>query len=390
MQTAAVTYPCNCLSGTAHTHTTPITIARQRGFHPGACASAVTHAEGLADAIEGALWGLLVGDALAAPFHWVYTFPELVKLLEKYGPTEGYRSWPMAADFLAAHGVREAGGDAAPPAPPRPASAPSHAAPTHPDSHKYFVRCKPEEQPVDIFNGYARMWPAECRTPYHVTLPLADNTLTARLTSVAMRVVAERGAMDAALYLERYERMLTGGAAEGQAFRNSADGHNDSWIDEAHRVYFRNTRGTGGGGGGGGGGAPSFAAGLDDSCLTGLALSVPALLAYLGQRDMQEVAVRAMLQFTHKSEDMVAQILVLADLLNLLLLPPHIPVGAREGSAIEDGKYDSQGGYTSAIKLLCAMFDSCSFSGMALSDILARGVSDRDAYHGVSPLFSSR
>ena len=99
-------------------------------------------------------------------------------------------------------------------------------------------------------------------------------------------------------------------------------------VAESHRVLLRNlARGA----------APSES-GLDDACLTGLALATPALLAYLGNRDAADLAARSVLQFTHKSEEMAAQAAMWGDLFRLLaaaLAPGWSAVAVGSGAAVE-------------------------------------------------------
>jgi hypothetical protein len=71
---------------------------------------------------------------------------------------------------------------------------------------------------------------------------------------------------------------------------------------------------------------------MDDLCLTGINLALPLLLAYSCDRDAQEYAVRALLQLTHKNEDMVQQCLWWGDLLRAVL-PGGSASGSGSGSA---------------------------------------------------------
>lgn len=277
-------------------------------------ATSFSSAPGVADAVRGALWGLFVGDALSAPLHWYYTWPEAQRhKLSYYGG-----------------GIRGYSG--------------AHPDAAHPDSWKYFARCDPRKEPVPaIFTGdeagtaRADSW----RTPgtnYHAALPAGDNTLTARLTALVGSSLTTDGRFDAEAYFQRYTVLLAGqksgpGLAEawahgGAASATAVDGscpadsgtasdprgllsHNrDTWVDESHRVLARNCAVAG---------ARPWEAGLDDCCLTGIAMSVPLLLAYSGNRDARELAVRSLLQLTHKSEDMVRQVMWFGDLLSVLL-----------------------------------------------------------------------
>jgi hypothetical protein len=350
-------YSCTCGGGAApHVHTlgSPAAALR-RGLHAGlppdcaAPASAAapdcaappsappgTFAASLADAIEGALLGLLIGDALAAPLHWVYTWPQAQRLQREHfgGALSGYAA-----------------------APPPPA--------LHPDSHKYFARCSPAQAPVPaVFGPHAAAW-ARPGAFYHASLPPGDSTLSARLVTRLAQQLGERGGLDAGEWFARgYLPMLQrqGGAAAS---------HGDLWVDEAHRVLFENLAR----------GAAPWEAGMDDLCLTGINFATPLLLAYRQDRDAQELAVRCLLQLTHKNEDMVQQCLWWGDLLRALL--------PREGS----GAHGSAPPAASVQASLAAVF--ASFSPLRLPEVLAAGLSPEQVYHGdaaagLAPIFSSR
>ena len=336
-------YECDCLTGVRHRHALPAARARARGVHPGAPPAPPAPAgvegdvDGVEDAVRGALWGLLIGDALAHPLHWYYT-------------------WPVTVAHKAEHyggGIR---GYAAP--------APGAA---HPDSHKYFQRCVPAQEPVPaIFEGDGgrggpappQLW-ATPGTNYHATVPAGDNTLTARLAALVGESLLQDDGFDAEAYFRRYVALLAGreagpplaaawlaqgggdaAAASGCAAtaaaaaaaaataaaanpRGLTSGNLDTWVDESHRVLVRNLSRAG---------AAPWEAGMDDCCLTGIALCVPLLLAYAGNRDAQELAVRALLQLTHKSEDMVRQVLWFGDALGWLLAARRDAPGAAAAS----------------------------------------------------------
>ena len=284
------------------------------------------------------------------------------------------------------------------------------AAVSHPDSWKYFQRCKPEGEPIPaIFEGdgiasssdgsgvkRASLW-ATPGTNYHATLPAGDNTLTARLAGLVAASVVDDGGFDAQAYFRRYVTLLAGqelGPELAEEFlaqgvdvdsskppasandspsaspsscdpRSLLSHNNDCWVDESHRVLMRNMARAG---------AAPWEAGLDDCCLTGIALSVPLLLTYAGNRDAQEAAVRSLLQLTHKSEDMVRQVLYFGDLLSLLLSiaaaaasdsdnPPSSPIS----SSIHGGS----GGGFSVPDLLARLCTSYSDGKLDLPVVLA-------------------
>lgn len=283
-------YHCNCGScSKAHIHVVrSVDVAQRRGafrerivtsetggLDSRSCTAPTLLATSFEDAVSGAILGLMIGDALAAPLHWIYTWPAAASFKESFfgGKLRHYTATPPAA---------QAG---------------------HPDSHKYFSRCTPASEPFPAIFGAAASAASAWRTPgtpYHGSLPAGDNTLTARLVAVTSRGIAAQRGFDADVYAADYVRVLLEGRASGA--------NNDTWVDESHRVFFRNIAR----------GAAPAEAGLDDCCLTGLALSVPCNLAYLGNRDAADLACRSQLQLTHKSEDMLGQVAMLGDLLRHL------------------------------------------------------------------------
>lgn len=298
-------YQCNCGGhGKQHVHAVCSNdIAYNRGaFRDRVLTSSICEAQpdrhstssllatSLTDAIAGSILGLMIGDALAAPLHWIYT-------------------WSAAASFKEAHFGGKLRGFA---------TTPAAAQSDHPDSHKYFSRCNPAAEPFpSIFGDTAKAAAAWSTpgTPYHGTLPAGDNTLTARLVALTSKGIAEHQGFDANAYAAAYARMLLEGRASGE--------NNDTWVDESHRVFFRNVAK----------GAAPAEAGLDDCCLTGLALSLPCNLAYLANRDAADLACRAQLQLTHKSEDMLAQVAMMGDLMKHMAAALAVAEQTRQGAA---------------------------------------------------------
>jgi hypothetical protein len=222
--------------------------------------------------MEGALIGAMIGDALAAPLHWMYNWPAAQAYKREFfgGRLRGLVSVPKAARM------------------------------SHPDSWKYFAKCDPAAEPASQLFGDAKPWQTP-GTTYHAGLQSGDNTLTARLLlSSAASLHTSRG-FCADGYLERYLSLLLDGKATGK--------NADTWVDESHRVFIRNLAK----------GASPAEAGLDDCCLTGLALATPVQLVYIFNRDAADLASRCQLQFTHKQEDMTAQVGWWGDLLRHLL-----------------------------------------------------------------------
>ncbi len=363
-------YPCDCLVGSAvHVHAVAEDVAARRGQHlhlrapsdvpTGPPGARDVFAAGVDDAVRGALYGMMIGDALGAPLHWIYTWDACQRQKR-----ELYNGG-IAAYVTTHQGARAA----------------------HPDSGKYFVRCDPAAQPVDIFNGHAAAWSAP-GTAYHATLPAGDNTLTARIVARLAAHVVDAGGLDMDAWLRAYAAMLVDGSSGGRG----ASAHHDTWVDETHRVFFRNVAA----------GAAPYEAGMDDVCLSGIALCVPLLLAYAANRDAAEVAVRCLSQLTHKAEDTVSQAMWWGDLLAGVLAGAAARGGDGSSAAPAPAAAPAQAPAAAAAPaapavppapvqaLIHAAFATFAGGRMDLGDVLSRGLRDEQAYHGPQLVFSSR
>jgi ADP-ribosylglycohydrolase len=141
------------------------------------------------DRAEGALWGLLLGDALAMPVHWYYDRDAL------------RRDYGEVRDLLA-------------PRNPHPGSIlhRSHYAPANPDA--------------DILHDQARYW-GRPGIHYHQHLEAGENTLNLQLVRVLLADLVEHGRYDADRYLER---MI--------AFVRDPESHRDTYVEEWLRAFF--------------------------------------------------------------------------------------------------------------------------------------------------------
>jgi hypothetical protein len=303
-------------------------------------ASCGLSARGVGDAVAGALWGALLGDALAAPLHWVYNRGALAEVRERAygGGLTGFAASPPAAAF------------------------------PHPDSWKYFSRCAPGGEPVDTFRGRAAAW-ASPGAWYHGSLAPGDSTLSGCLLAALTRhVAAEGGGFDARAWLRAYVATVTG----------AAGGCADTWTDEAHRVWARNAVGLG---------AEPWEAGMEDACLSSAALCLPLLLAYAGDRDGALLAVRCALQVSHKSELAVAQAVAWGDLLAALLAPYAAAAGGGGAAATTE---DDPAFVDDALEAACGALGGAT----PLAAALGAGLSDEDAFFGAGGdargVFSSR
>lgn len=368
-------YWCDCGTSELHRHTVDTEVATARGQHidcsvdatpvslqcrvgilPRLSAVHAGHHHRLAidlnDAIQGALWGAALGDALAVPMHWYYTWSMTlehrreyyhggftamaVKLLE-----ESQRSGqpPNYADLYT--GVHPA------------------AQTSHPDSYKYFAKALPlDAVTAGMLGDAAAAWLAP-GTHYHANLPPGDNTLTARLMTLVADSVHHHGRFDANAWKEEYHAFV---ATRG-------DHNHDTWIDETHRVLQRNLAR----------GAQWHEAGMDDCCLSGLVLSLPLILTYAFDRYEFELAVRCLLQYTHKSEDMIRQCLFWYDMIVKLIgavTHPQASTHEEETAAV--------------LAIIEALTRTFSHGKLDLPAVDAVADTEEAAFHGAQAVFSVR
>jgi ADP-ribosyl-[dinitrogen reductase] hydrolase len=137
----------------------------------------------------GAIWGTLIGDALAMPVHWYY---DRSALHRDYGVVRYYVT------------------------PRNP----------HPDSILWRSSYTPLNQRGDILHEQAQYW-GQRGIHYHQFLRAGENTLNLQLGRVLTESLIARGRYDAEDYLRRYlEFMLTPGR------------HRDTYAEECHRKFF--------------------------------------------------------------------------------------------------------------------------------------------------------
>jgi len=158
----------------------------------------------LADRVSGALWGMLIADALAAPTHWFYGGSAQVR---QYfgGPIQGYvapLSQPGAfPDSIMA--LSNTGGAG---------------------------RGSSEGEIVGtvINHGKKKYWQRGGGFHYHCTLEKGENTLEGHMARLAMRSLAQ-GGFDLDRMQQEYVEFMT------------KDGtHNDAYASSYHRMFFQN------------------------------------------------------------------------------------------------------------------------------------------------------
>jgi ADP-ribosylglycohydrolase len=182
----------------------------------------------------GALYGLCIGDALAMPVHWYYDRRALVT---DYGWVE---------DYLA---------------PKNP----------HPDSILWRSSYTALNSKGDILHDQARYW-GRREVHYHQFLKAGENTLNIKLCQVLIQTLKEKGGYDPDDFLERYVAFMTTPAS-----------HNDTYIEECHRNFFRNYAS----------GLPVEQCGEDEKHIGGLVSMIPLVALY---SDRPEEACRAALK----------------------------------------------------------------------------------------------
>lgn len=133
--------------------------------------------------IRGAMIGMHIGDSLAFPFHWYYSFDILKQHIEQYYPSDG-----PGIPYTAVHPDLRHG---------------------HPDASKYFANYKfaDGQMPIDIVHEQKEAWQTP-GTHYHHRLEKGDVTMTVQLARLLMASLNDCGGYDFAEYLQRYERFF--------------------------------------------------------------------------------------------------------------------------------------------------------------------------------------
>ena len=159
------------------------------------------------DRVQGALWGLMAGDALASPTHWYYG--GLRQVQADYGRRGivGYTKpvSQMSGSIMPRSNTDGAGRGA-----------------YHEDKKTVIG---------DVINhGKKRYWDPRSSYHYHGTLAAGENTLEAQLSRLLVRTIAGSGGRvdDVAFRAAYVEWMTTPGS------------HNDSYASTCHRMFFAN------------------------------------------------------------------------------------------------------------------------------------------------------
>lgn len=210
--------------------------------------------------LQGALWGLYIGDALAMPVHWYYNRKAL------------YEDYGWVTDYLA---------------PKNP----------HPDSILFRSSYSASNPRGEILHDQAPYW-GQKGIHYHQFLQAGENTLNIKLCSLLIESLNRNRGYDAEDYLRRYVDYMT-----------SPGRHRDTYIEECHRNFFTNYAR----------GIPPRKCGATEKHIGGLVGMVPVLAYYAEQPEKAGPAALEHLALTHPGEKMADAGRLFADLLLAVL-----------------------------------------------------------------------
>ncbi|CAK4144594.1 unnamed protein product [Aphanomyces euteiches] len=154
----------------------------------------------LAQRIEGALFGLFVGDAVAMPVHWMYN---LQQLQADYGRITGYvktkDTFMGSIMNLSNTGGGGRGSD------------------------------KGDIVGTVILHGKKKYWVRQGNYHYHLGLQAGENTLEGQLTRLLVRTMTASSTFDPAAFQQAYINFMT-----------TPGNHNDTYASTCHRMFFAN------------------------------------------------------------------------------------------------------------------------------------------------------
>ena len=158
----------------------------------------------LADRVAGALWGMLIADAIAMPVHWFYG--GAAQIIRAFGkPVSGYRSplsakgsFPESIMALSSTGGAGRGGT----------------------SDGDIIGSV-------INHGKKQYWERGGGYHYHCTLQKGENTLEGEMARLAIR------SMTTGFNLDRMQN-------EYVEFMTRPGAHNDAYASSYHRMFFQN------------------------------------------------------------------------------------------------------------------------------------------------------
>ena len=235
-----------------------------------------------ADRVRGALWGMMVGDALAMPVHWYYRLSELQR---DYGVIRDYQA-PKAIHPSAIMSLSSTAG----------AGRGAQAGNVVGDV---------------ILKGKKQHW-GPAHRHYHQGMQAGENTLNALCARLVMRSLCRKRGHDTQDFLADYVQFMT---AEGS--------HNDTYAESYHRDFFANWAR----------GVPAHqcagATGHDTASIGGLVGLAPVVLAIAAQGDAQQAVEASLrqLRLTHQSKPLEAFAAAYGRLLAQLVFSPPQSLG---------------------------------------------------------------
>jgi len=202
---------------------------------------------------RGALYGLLIGDALAMPVHWYY---DRLALRRDYGYVTDY---------------------AAPKNP-------------HPDSILWRSSYRPVNEKGDILHDQAQFW-GKKGIHYHQFLEAGENTLNLKLCALLIESLNANRGYSSDDYLKRYIGFMT-----------TPGSHSDTYVEEYHRHFFTNYAA----------GKNPHQCGVMEKHIGGLVGLVPIVVLYRHSASQAREAALEHLSLTHLGEkmNMAAEVLI--------------------------------------------------------------------------------
>ena len=141
------------------------------------------------NALQNALLGALVADAVSMPVHWYY---DTAALDRDYAPLDGYRA----------------------------------AKNPHPDSILWRSHYQPRTPEADILHDQAKYW-GRRDIHYHQFLGAGENTVNFLLSIQLYRSTVRRGSYDPEAWLDLYLELM-----------RKPGWHRDTYLEEFHRSFF--------------------------------------------------------------------------------------------------------------------------------------------------------
>lgn len=188
-----------------------------------------------------AWWGSWIGDALAMPAHWYYNTSNISR---DYDTITEYR------------------------APKNP----------HPESILWRSEYQVTGPKDNILHDQAEHW-GKPGVHYHQNLSAGENTLNLKLKALLCESIIEEKGYDPEAYAQRYIDFML-----------SPESHRDTYIEEAHRGFFKNYSKD----------KPIDQCGIEDSHIGGLAPLIPIILFYHNDLELAQSKVCQHLKLTHK------------------------------------------------------------------------------------------